>query len=353
MRGLDRPTGAKSASHRCFNDCFKAVWLVSFAIVAWMFFLPAAALAQEEAPASEEVPFDWSLDPIFPNSADGEVIGLSGDITFQGFTPFTKLGWDLSHNALRYQAGVAWMGLSASVYDWADPTVLGRSGQSGIMGKLDIGFASASVRTAQLWLIDEEDISPEVQYLNTRSSHTFKGEADFSLTLSSNYTVGSIMDQEGTFESTNYSMSGRWGDFLFQASTGTSSNEAGLNGFEFTRRVHGYEESLKGHSYAKLRLDRRVPLLVVPMDFNDLFESLPEGSPELGGLTFKVEASGFGDMLHMQPNPGELDVGGDLIEPQSQIGWGVGLVLGFEEFPFEVRFDLFFNQLGEMKPLFG
>ncbi len=350
MRGLHTPNKAVLASKFCFNDRFTAIWM-GLAIVAWMLFLPGIALAQEEASEVEAPPLDWTLEPVFPGSSDGEVIGLSGDITLSGFRPFAKLGYDLEHNALRYQGGVGWMGLSVAAYDWASATVLGRSGESGLMGMLDLGFGNASFRMAQPWLIDEEEISTDVHYFNMKSSHTFTGEFDFSLTLSSNFTVGMIVDQEGMFESNSFSVNGQWGELLFEFATGTSSNEAGLHAFEYTRQVHGFDDPLKGHSFSQLRLDRRVRLLTVPLDLETLFEDVPgAGMPN---LTFKVEASGFGDVLHVQPNPSELDVNGDLIEPQNQIGWGVGLVLGLEEFPLEIRFDLFFNQLGEIKPLFG
>jgi len=350
MRGLPTPNKAFLALQSCFNDRFNTVWM-TLAIVAWMLFFPGLALAQEDTPENEPPPLDWSLDPIFPGSSDGDVIGISGDITLVGFRPFAKLGYDLEHNAFRYQGGIGWMGLSVAAYDWASATVLGRSGESGMMGLVDLGAFSASFRMAQPWLIDEEETGTDIHYFNTRSSHTFTGDFNFSLTLSSNYTMGSIVDQEGSFESNSFSVNGQWGDLLFEFSSGTSSNEAGLHGFEYTRQVHGFDDPLKGHSFSKIRLDRRVRLLTVPMDYGSFLEDMPDS--DLPDLTFKVEASGFGDVLHMQPNPSELDVDGDLLEAQSQIGWGIGLVLGLEEFPIEIRFDLFFNQLGEIKPLFG
>lgn len=342
LRSLQRP------NRRLFQARF---WgpLVCVALVCVMGF--SAPTKAQESP--QDTALDWSLDPVFEqNGVDGLLLGASGDLVVAGFRPFAALGYGLDSGGLRYRAGLGWQDWSASLYDWADAPVLGRTGESGMALKAHMTHSQASLRVAQLWPLEEESQAPQVVYFHNNSSFTFNGDFELSLTVSGTLTVG-VLAQGDAFESSTHTLRGRWGDVRFSFSEGTSSNEAELPGFEFTQGMRGYDTPLKGHSFWRGRLERRVPLLRVPLDLKPLLKEVPVPNLDLDALAFVVEASGFGEVLQVAPNPSPVDDTGEAPTPESRLGWGLGLVLSLKGIDFELRFDLFFNQTGEMKPLFG
>jgi len=327
------------------------VFALLCSILTVLFFVPG--FAQEE-PQAESPPLDWTLDPVYEqNSVDGTVLGLSGDVVLSGIRPFAKLGYGLNSGNIRYEAGVGWQAWSVSVYDWADTSVLGRTGESGVMARYHDGISTASLRMAQLWPLDDEAAAPEAQYIQNDLSHTLTGPFDISLAFDARLTLGMLADGR-LFESSQHGVRGRWGDLRFSFAQGASSNEAELPGYEHNQGMRGYEDPLKGHSFWRGRVDRRTRLLTVPLDFESWFGPAAAGLA-LPELAIGVDASAFGEVLRVQPNPDALDADPDpaALEPESYMGWGVGLVLLLDGVDFELRFDLFFNRVGEVQPLFG
>ncbi len=320
-----------------------AALAAALAVGAWW----APLAAQDGGP----LPLDWSFDPVFEqNGVDGFLLGGQADVTFQGFRPFAAAGYGFDSGALRYRAGLGWGDGSASLYDWPDSPVLGRTGEAGMALKYDAGGTAVSLRQATLWALADEAAAPQVSYLHGKNTHTLTGGFDFSLRYTGTMTVGTVAGG-GVFESASHALNARWGQVRASFSTGTASNGAGLPGFEFTQGFRGDDEPLKGHAFWRARLERRVRLLREPQDLRPL---LPEGAPApFRSLTFRLEASGFAEALRVLPNPDPQDDSGDPLPARGRLGWGGGLVLSLDEVDFELRFDLFFDQTGVVKPLFG
>jgi hypothetical protein len=320
-------------------------------LIALLVGLPSMAQEEPEAEATS-TPLDWSFDPVFEqNGLDGYVLGAQGDILFSGFRPFGKLGYGLDSGQIRYEAGLGWENWSISMYNWADTHVLGRTGESGIKAGFSAGGLSASLRMAQLWLMEDETEVPEIEYLNANLSHTIKADFDVALTFSSNFTLGMLADGR-MFESMRHGIRARWGDLRVAFSQGTSSNEAEVMGFEYTHGMRGYDDALKGHAFWRGRVERRARLLTVPLDYKSILGPAGEGLM-LPDLAIGVDASGFGEVLRVEPNAAEIDPDPSALEAENYMGWGIGLVLVIDGIDFEIRFDLFFNNSGDIKPLFG
>lgn len=339
MRGLKNP----SRPDQGHGAIYFGVCVFMVMTLGW------TAFAQEDA--AEEAPaLDWSVDPVFEeNSVDGLLLGIGGDFTMYGFNSSLKLGYGLDSGNFRYQAGLGWQKMALSMKDWSGTPILGREGEMALVLKHTMDNKEISIAISQPWSADDEEQSPQLGYFHSRTNYTFTGEFDLSLTFTGDFTVGFIADGS-MFKSMSHQVKARWGDLRFLLTAGTSSNEAGIPKYEFTRDMRGYDDPLKGHSFWQARWERRVSLLSVPIPLPAIPE-LPEDFPFYDEFDFLVEASAFGEMLSVQPNPTAVDAG--LVEQQDRLGWGVGLVLTIEQFDFEFRLDLFFNRDGKMSPLFG
>jgi len=306
--------------------------------------LSATALAQDERP--------WSLDPVFEqNAVDGFVLGLEGDYALYGVRPFAAIGYGLDSGALRYRGGLGWGPLSGEAYNWHDTHLLGRSGESGLALRAELGGTALTLASARPWRIeDDEDEAHEVGYVNLHGTQRWEGPFDIALALTGDVTVGAVAGR-GPVQSMQQRVTLRRGEVRLTWSAGSSSNEAELPGFHFTQAMRGYEGSLRGHSFWRARLERRVPLWTVPLDLPPPPFPVPGAEDAFEDLAFRVEASGFGELLSLQPVPSAVEPDIDLTGPQTRLGWGTGLVLSLGGF--ELRFDLFFDREGAMRSLFG
>ena len=319
-------------------------------ILALLAALPA--IAQEEGADEQNAGLSYTLDPVFEqNGVDGQLLGLRGSYSLYGFESFGAVGYGLDSGAWRYRAGLGWRDVSLEWHDWPEAAVLGREGEVGFGLKSEMEHSQNSLRFAQLWSTEEEGVGPQVGYFHSTSSYTLTGAFDLSLNYSGDTTIGFLTDGR-KFESMSHRIKARWGDFRLNVSAGTSSNEAQLPDFEFTQGMGSYDEPLKGHSFWRIRPERRALLLSVPIHLGPLVVDLPNAG-QLKDLALNVEASAFGEMLYVQPTPTPLDADPNMVDAQSRIGWGLGLVFSLSNFDFEVRFDLFFNADGKMAPLFG
>jgi len=311
------------------------------------------ALAQGEGVYEQDAGLSYTLDPVFEqNGVDGQLLGLQGSYTLYGFEPFAAVGYGLDSGAWRYRAGLGWRDVSLEWHDWPEAAVLGREGEVGYSLESEMENSHSALRFAQLWPTQEEGVGPQVGYFHSTSSYRLTGAFDSSLSYSGDTTIGFLTDGR-KFESMSHRVKARWGDFRLNFSAGTSSNEAQLPGFEFTQGMGSYDEPLKGHSFWRIRPERRALLLSVPIPLSQLFGDSPYYAPTLPDTALNVEASAFGEMLYVQPNPTPLDADPNTVDAQSRLGWGLGLVFSLSGFDFEVRFDLFFNADGKMAPLFG
>ncbi len=317
--------------------------LLALALAACV--LSAPAFAQGEGRP-------WSLDPVFEsNSVDGYVLGIEGDYTVYDVRPFAAIGYGLDSGALRYRGGLGWGPLSGELYNWHGTPLLGRAGESGAALRAELGGSTLTLASAQPWSIsDDGDELHSVSYLNAHGTYRWTGPFELALTFTSDFTLGAVAER-GPVQSMEQRVKLRWGEVRLNWSAGSSSNDAGLPGFHFTQSMRGYDGALHGHSFWRARLERRVPLLAVPLDLPPPPFPVPGGGERFEDLAFQVEASGFGELLSLQPVPSAVEPDIDLTGPQTRLGWGAGLVLSLGGF--EVRFDLFFDRDGHMKPLFG
>lgn len=322
------------------------------AICVCAFMVVAVGLITVADAAGETPSLDWNVDPVIEeNSVDGLLLGIGGNFTMYGFNSSLKLGYGLDSGDFRYQAGLGWQKLALSIKDWSTTPILGREGEMALLLKHATEHKETSIGISQPWSTDDEERGPQLGYFHSHTSYTFTGEFDLSLTFTGDLTIGLIADG-AMFKSMSHQLKARWGGLHFSLSAGTSSNEAELPGYEFTRDMRGYDDPLKGHSFWQARLERRVKLLSAPIPLPSLPE-LPGDFPFYEQFDFLVEASAFAEVLSVQPNPTVVDVSASLVEQQDRLGWGVGVVLSIEQFDFEFRLDLFFNQDGKMSPLFG
>ena len=330
------------------------VGLGALVLALVLLFAGPDALAQGASGAQQTASqFLPTFDPVMEsNDVDGQLLGLKAQLNVFGVRPFVASGYGLDSGRIRYRAGLGWHSLSVAFGDWPSDAILGRAGQMSLALGHEGKHGQAWLAAARLWPAEDE-ASPQVVFFRRDTQLGWSGPFDLGLDYTGGMTVGFVTTGE-RFQSMRHSVKARWGDLRLELGAGTSSNEAGLKDFAFTQSLRGYDEPLKGHSFWRARLERRVRLLSVPVEVGALLEGVP-GAESLApdSLALTVDASAFGAALRVQPNPSTVDVSPDTLEPGSRLGWGVGLVIGLEPFDFELRLDLFFDHRGGVTPLLG
>lgn len=215
--------------------------------------------------------------PVFTTtSEDGRLIGVETDLQFGIWRPIAALAYGLESGRFRYRAGMAvktgvdlpLLGirlgdLSGALVDWPRSPILGREGQSGMEVGWSLGPTRYSGFFGTLWARGEpereDEAEPRVGYIIVDTSRSFELPFDLRLHAGSEMTFGTMLvgEAEGQpFQATTRSLSLSMGGISLSGRWGTLSNEADLDGFEFTTGVRGIAKALKGHEFWNITLRR-------------------------------------------------------------------------------------------------
>jgi hypothetical protein len=336
------------------------------------------------------------LQPIYiENTIDRVLIGLEGGYGFStGFgtlKPFGGLAYGLDSQKIRHKIGLELSSVTPSQMtntfgishvDWPSGAVLGREGEMGF--KL-----SASRNTPQLFdftwlrihtknnlfvgtLWDKRADAPEVAYFHVNQSLYITLPYRISLEWNSISLNGSMMlskagqgDLQGTlinllanglfasllpsdkkdeskiFNSSLERISLRVGQLGLYLSSGKLSNRANLEGFAFSHEVIGYADVVKNEQFWKFSVDRRFPLLWIPLNLPRP-PYWPADAP-----WFDEELPVHGVLLFEGLNSTPKAAADQDPETKNFFGWGLGLELTvFEGLTIDAK--IIFNSEGKI-----
>ena len=266
------------------------------------------------------------IQPVFSsNSIDGTLLGLEGGYGFEsGFgvlKPFGGIAYGLESQKIRHKLGLQVGSLWASHVDWTSGAVLGREGEMGWkFGMKVMGTATVSVFAGDLW--QKAGTGPNVGYLHITSNKSFDLGSGITLSYWSSAVWGAFMpvsqaSKDKLFVSKQQSLSLTIGQFTFVFGMGQLENKAQLENFQFTNSVIGYTNPLKGEQFWKFNIERRFPVLSIPLDLQRP-AFWPESAPWLEELP--VHGVLFFEGLNSTPKAGDKDATSENI-----FGWGAGL----------------------------
>jgi hypothetical protein len=346
-------------------------WSACIAVLALVPALLAASARGDEGRAGQP-----PIRPVFTQtSLDGQLIGLESNFQFGIWKPIAAAAYGLESGRIRYKAGllldtgftlpVLEMRLEefhAEFVDWFSTPVLGREGQSGIEAGLTLGDARYVGFFGQLWTSEGE--APQVAYLVTDMGRTLKLPYDLTLRASSRTVVGQLLASEKPFRSASYSLGLSLGSLRLTGRWGTLENEADLKDFQFTMGVRGIAQSLQGHEFWSVTLERSFPMyetswaLPVPPELESFLPtSLPVSLTgaffvQAGGATREVEElrdtdanGGSGGTSAQEKNENEGPSAA--FETEALFSWGMYATLSIQQM--RIRAELIITQSGETK----
>ena len=296
--------------------------------------------------------------PVFTStSLDGQLVGVDTDLQFGIWKPIAALAYGLNSGRFRYKAGLTLAtgfhlpGLGerlgdfrAALVDWPASPVLGREGQSGV----EIGWRMGNAQFSGFWgtLWPREGHAPQVQYLSIDTLDTYTLPYDLRLSSSSTMIIGMLMADEKLFQSMTRTLTLSLGDLRLSGRYGMLENEAQLDGFEFSTGVRGIAQSLKGHEFWNLTLERTFSMyesaipLALPAELQAFLPaSLPVG---LQGAFF-VQAGGATHQVITKTEDEEMSK----METEMLFSWGISTTFSIHEF--RLRAELIFTQDGETR----
>lgn len=335
------------------------------------------------------------IQPIYiENTIDRVLIGLEGGYGFStGFgtiKPFGGLAYGLDSQKIRHKIGLELSSVTPSQMtnsfgishvDWPSGAVLGREGEMGF--KL-----SASRNTPQLFdftwlrihtknnlfvgtLWDKSVDAPKIAYFHVNQSMYITLPYGINLEWNSISLAGSMMlkgkdgqddlhgtlinllanglfapllpsdkkDESKIFNSSLEKVSLRVGPLGLHFSSGKLGNKANLEGFAFSHEVMGYTDVVKGEQFWKFSVDRRFPLLSIPLNLPKP-QFWPEAAPWFEELP--VHGVLLFEGLNSTHQAAEKDP-----ETKNLFGWGVGLELTvFEGLTIDAK--IIFNNEGKI-----
>ncbi len=309
----------------------------------------AWALLALLCPASEAQ--QMPIKPFFTQTGlDGQLIGLELDTQLGIWKPIAALAYGLESGRFRYKAGLLLVtGLelpllgqrlgdfSVALVDWPTSAILGREGQMGIELGWSLGRAHFSLFTGNLWTKGGE--APHVNYLLIDTSYSFELPFDLRLSTSAQMVFGMLVEGSSSakpFQSMARTLSLSLGDLRLSGRWGTLANEAQLAGFQFTTGVRGISETLKGHQFWNVTLERTFPMHESSMELPGpplLTRFLPRALPvRLAGVLF-------------------FQAGGAIPEESAQFemlfSWGMSATFSVHEL--RLRAELIFAQDGQTR----
>lgn len=353
-------------------------WSARLAVLMLVSALLAAAAWSEEGRAAAGPP----IRPVFTQTRlDGRLIGLESDLQFGIWKPIAAAAYGLESGRIRYKAGllldagltlpVVGMrleGLHAELVDWFSTPVLGREGRSGIEAGLTLGETRYTGFFGRLWTSESEGEAPQVFYVATEMGRTLRLPYDLTLQASSQAVMGELLASAKPFRSASYSLGLSLGSLRLTGRWGTLENEADLKDFQFTTGVRGISQTLQGHEFWSVTLERSFPMyetswaLPVPPE---LERFLPTSLPVSLTGAFFVQAGGTTREAETE-EPADTDTdanggsGGTSAQEQNENGspsaafeteallsWGMYATLSIHQM--RIRAELIITQSGETK----
>ncbi len=343
-----------------------------------------------------------AIKPVFTSTSfDGQLIGLeTGDLAFGLWKPIVAFAFpmDFSFRVIRFRAG---LGINAgyelpvlkqrigdpslAYVNWFSSPVLGREGQTGLEMGMTFGNTRYTGFVGQLWPLEGESRSPNVAFLASEAFHSLDLPYEWRLSASADQVMGLLLPQESEdlfnsienlldalsaekledpFRSANYSISLSLDGLRLSGRFGTLQNEAALKKFEFVTGVRGISQSLRGHQYWNLTIERVFTMYQtsIPLHLPEQLKSIPGFPQELpvklegklffqgGSATHYVEPEESGSnssadpqMFHEHP-AAKSDAPA---ETEMLFSWGISTTLYVYEF--SARVELILTQQGETK----
>ncbi|MCL6642536.1 MAG: hypothetical protein K6T71_04345 [Candidatus Bipolaricaulota bacterium] len=314
-----------------------------------------------------------SFNPIIEqNSVDGLLLGAEGSYKFFGWLePSLAVAYGLQSQQIRYRAGISTWALTVSLLDWPRTALLGRIGESGLKGTLNLSeglpivgdfFGGPSWLERELggssqsrvsgffgtpWPWTEDPNPPDIAYVLWESSSIFRLPFGIELGISQRTLLGwwqlGVLPSEFRYSQTNLSL--RYEALSVSFSYGDLENKSNLPGFIFVQGVKGESTTIKGDQFWAVQFERAFDVMTVSVPVPLLPQ--PLGLLVQGGIFLQVSNASKIEL----PSDGQQE--GKRVW-QNLLSWGVSLVLSFDRtMGAKARADFVFTRDGQFHFLFG
>lgn len=292
-----------------------------------------------------------SFNPIIEeNSVDGLLLGAEGSYKFFGWLePSLRLAYGLQSQRIRYTAGLSFEAIKLAILDWPRTAALGRVGEAGLKAtfKLPWGLPTVSGFFGTLWPWTEDPNPPDVAYVLSESSRSFRLPFGIELGVSQQVLVGwwKLVVLPSHFHYNQTQISLRRELLSLSVSYGTLKNESKFPDFIFVQSVKGESSSLKGEQFWSVQFERAfdviavsVPMPLVPQALELLVQ---------GALFLQIASTAKTEL----PCCGSKSEG--RLTWQNQLSWGLSVLILLDKLGTIARADFVFTRDGQFQFLFG